>query len=142
MKILNMHPMFNPDQIKQIEKHYNAKFVCETCLKSSSGGWINSPFAVFYTETAHPEGSNWFGLYYNHEGYLMITDAKSALEPFEGLLFEDGSVFYSRYRHDYQTLKDGTMVDGGRDYFRCTLNSGRPVLLKIMKDQLGITECR
>ena len=104
-KVVNLDPMFTDEQIEKIEKYYNAKFVCETSLKLKDGGWSNFPVAVFYTETAHPEGSNWFGLYWNHEDQLRIVDAKPALEPFDGLLLEDGSVFYSRYRHDYQSLK-------------------------------------
>jgi hypothetical protein len=140
MKIVNQNPLFTQEQIEKIEQHYNAKFVCETSLKVQGGGWSNFPVAVFYTETAHPEGSNWFGLYWNHENQLRITDAKPALEPFDGLLLEDGSVFYSRYRHDYQSLEDGTMVDGGREYIRYNPGKGKVVRLQIVKDQLEIVE--
>lgn len=140
MKIVNRNPIFDPEYIERIEKHYNAKFVCETSLKLKDGGWGNFPVAVFYTETAHPEGSNWFGLYWNHENQLRITDAKPALEPFDGLLLEDGSVFYSRYRHDYQSLEDGTMVDGGREYLRYNPGNGKVVSLQIVNDKLEIVE--
>ena len=139
MKIVNQNPLFTQEQIEKIEQHYNAKFVCETSLKVKGGGWSNFPVAVFYTETAHPEGSNWFGLY-SREGELRITDAKTALEPFDGLLLEDGSVFFSRYRHDYQRLEDGTFVDGGREYIRYNPGKGKVVKLQIVKDQLEIVE--
>ena len=140
MKIVNPDPLFTDEQIGKIEQHYNAKFVCETTLKTKGDGWLNAPVAVFYTEQAHPEGSNWFGLYYNTDGYLMVTDAQSALEPFDGLMLEDGSVFYSRFRWDYREAA-GTMVDGGRDYMRYTPTAGsRVVQLKIVKDQLEIVE--
>lgn len=139
VNIKNPNPLFDDNQIKKIEDHYDATFVCETCLKSSSGGWVNTAFAVFYQENP-PEiaKSNYFGLYFNHDGNLMITDASSALEPFDGLMLEDGSVFYSRFRHDYRTT-GGAMVDGGRDYFRYTPTAGsRVVQLQIVNDQLEI----
>lgn len=139
VKVINPDPMFTDEQIGKIEQHYNAKFVCETTLKTKGGGWLSAPVAVFYTEEPHPEGSNWFGLYYR-DGQLMVTDAQSALEPFDGLMLEDGSVFYSRFRWDYRVAA-GTMVDGGRDYIRYTPAAGtRVVQLKIVKDQLEVVE--
>lgn len=139
VKVISPDPMFSDEQIGKIEQHYNAEFVCETTLKTKGGGWLNAPVAVFYTEQAHPEGSNWFGLYYR-DGQLMVTDAQSALEPFDGLMLEDGSVFYSRFRHDYRVAA-GAMVDGGRDYMRYTPTAGsRVVQLKIVKNQLEVVE--
>jgi len=137
--VVKINPLFTDEQIEKIEDYYKAKFVCETCLKSSSDGWMNTNFAVFYQETP-PEiaKSNYFALYYNREGNLMITDASSALEPFEGLLINENEILYSRYRHDYKTYGD-YMVDGGRDYMRCTPSaSARVVKLGIVKDQLEI----
>lgn len=140
MNILYWKSMFTDEQYNNIEEYYKAKFICETCLKNIDGGWANIPVAVFYTENAHPEGSNWFGLYYNHDNKLMITDAKSALEPFDALLFENGDILYSRYRHDYRTYGNA-MVDGGRDYFRYTpTNDSKMVKIQIMKDKLEIVD--
>lgn len=137
VRVINLDPMFTDEQVEKIEKHYNAKFVCETSLKTG-GGWSNFPAAVFYTETAHPEGSNWFGLYHS-EGQLRIVNAQSALEPFDGLLLEDGSVFFSRYRHDFQRIgENGSFVDGGREYLRYNPGNGKVVSLQIVNDKLEI----
>ena len=107
------------ENIKNIEKHYKATYVLETCAKDRSGGWANFPAAIFYTETAHPEGSNYFALYVTEDRQLMIANGLSAVNNvvFQGLEAE-GVVTYSRYRHDYRDAGNGAFVDGGRDYFR------------------------
>lgn len=107
------------ENIKNIEKHYKATYVLETCAKDRSGGWANFPAAIFYTETAHPEGSNYFALYIDDTNQFMIANGLSAVEGvvFKGLEVE-GTVTYSRYRHDYRDAGNGAFVDGGRDYLR------------------------
>ena len=105
--------------IKNIENHYKATYVLETCAKDRSGDWANFPTAIFYTETAHPEGSNYFALYIDDTNQFMIANGLSAVDGvvFQGLEVE-GVVTYSRYRHDYRDAGNGAFVDGGRDYFR------------------------
>ena len=107
------------ENIKNIEKHYKATYLLETCAKDRNGGWANFPAAIFYTETAHPEGSNYFALYVTEDKQLMIANGLSAVEGvvFRGLEVE-GVVTYSRYRHDYRDAGNGAFVDGGKDYFR------------------------
>ena len=80
--------------------------------------WANRPAAIFYTEKAHPRGSNYFALYFDGDT-LMITDGLPSIKDvvFKGIEAED-EVVYSRYRHDYRAGKNGAFVDGGRDYFR------------------------
>ena len=52
-----------------------------------------------------------------------IIDASSAFSvPITGILTNDGEVIVSRYRHDY-IVKDGYIIDGGRDYLKCSGNS-------------------
>ena len=109
--------------IKKIEKKYNAKYVLETDLLGTdqySGVtfWGNKPAAIFYTEEAHPKGSNYFALYLRGDSF-MITDGLPSIKDvvFAGLEAE-GEVVYSRYRHDFRTHKNGAYVDGGRDYFK------------------------
>lgn len=141
LNVVKIDPLFTDEQIEKIEDYYKAKFICETCLKLSSDNWMNTNFAVFYQEDP-PEiaKSNYFALYYNREGNLMITDASSSLEPFEGLLINENEILYSRYRHDYKTYED-YMVDGGRDYMRFRPSaSAKVVKLQIVKDQLEIVD--
>lgn len=138
--------LFTPEQIKKIEEKYKATYVCETCVRAKSGEWANQPVAVFYTEEPHPQGLNWFGLFFRWKPggaaddlILSITDAKSAtLEPFQGLSYDGKTVYYSRYRHDFRTVPGG-FVDGGRDYLRYQ-PPAMIVKLQIIKDKLVILD--
>ena len=116
MKIDTKCSFIKEEMIPVIEKEYNAKYVLETDLKSKHGGWANRPAAIFYTEEAHPRGSNYFALYFDGSS-LMITDGLHSIKDvvFTGIEAE-GEVVYSRYRHDYREGKNGAFVDGGRDY--------------------------
>jgi hypothetical protein len=134
-KIHYKNSMLTEEQLKKVQEHYNAKFIFESCLKSISSGWCNFPAAIFYTEKAHPEGSNYLAFYYNVDGYPMVANGISATEPFDGLDTGDG-IIYSRYRHDFVTHND-CMIDGGRDYTKHSLN-GKIVKLGVDKDQLVV----
>lgn len=144
-----------PEQIATVEKLYNAKFVCETCLKGQGGSWSNQPVAIFYQENIPaniPGAGHHFGLYWaaNEGGNalpsfgqvgqedrfrLMITNAQSAVnEDWEGIIDGD-KVYYSRYRHDFVRTPTG-FVDGGRDY--CRRAGGYLVNLRVVNDKLTI----
>lgn len=137
MKIHNESSFLLEDGIAKVEKLYNAKYVFESCLKTRDGNWCNMPVAIFYTEKAHPEGSNYFGLYRTDFGDVMITNGISATEPFDALKVGE-DIIYSRYRHDYREY-NGAMVDGGRDYFKHNMH-GVPVKLVVVKDHLVVVE--
>ena len=139
MKIHNECTFLKPEGVAKVEQMYNAKYVFETCLKTRFGGWSEFPVAVFYTEQAHPEGSNYMGLYKNDFGVMTICNAISALEEFTGLQIGD-DIIYSHYRHDYRVLdeeNDG-FIDGGRDYVRCNPKVGKLVTLKVVGDHLEV----
>lgn len=146
MNILTTPAMFSPDQIKRIEEKYGATYICETCLADDKGNWRNEQAAVFYAEKAHPEGSNYFGLYWSYrfcfeegdEPELMITDAITAVGvDMHGIVAENGDVIYSHYRHDYRNSPDKTVwIDGGRDYARS--GAGKFVTLRIVGDKLTL----
>lgn len=131
--------LFTPEQIEKIEKHFNARYICETCLKNTIGNWINQPCAVFWTDTPHPQGSNYFALYIGGMGdTLMIANGITATqEEFTGIVAEDGVVYYSRYRHDFRNIPGG-FIDGGRDYLRLggDVCSNERVALKIVGSEL------
>ena len=138
IKILNDPTIWNPEKINIIEQHYNGHYVLESCLKCKDGGWANFPAAIFYTEKAHPEGSNYFALYNHPEMGLYISNGLSAIEnPIKGLLIDD-TVIYSRYRHDYREF-NGIIVDGGRDYFRYggeRINEAKEIDITIMNGEI------
>jgi hypothetical protein len=144
MKIHNESSWLKPDGIAKVEQMYNAKYVFESCLKTRFGGWSEFPVAIFYTEQAHPEGSNYFGLFKSEFGQLTICNGISALEEFIGLQIGE-DIIYSRYRHDYCTLnenEDGGFIDGGRDYVRTNPEIGKLVKLKVVKDKLEVVDER
>ena len=141
---MNIHneSSFLPEAvITNIENKYNAKYVFESCLKNRFGAWTEFPVAIFYTEEAHPEGSNYFGFYRNDFGDYMITNGISATEDFKGIRVGE-DIYYSRYRHDYREFGP-FFVDGGRDYIRY---GGEPhedmiqVKLRVNKDKLEVVE--
>jgi hypothetical protein len=143
--IINTDSSFlKKEAIETIEKEYKAKYILETCLLVSdkfSGAkfWADFPAAIFYTEKAHPRGSNYFALYFRGDS-LMITNGLPSIKDvvFKGLEAE-GVVEYSRYRHDYREVKNGAFVDGGRDYFRYggdSFSDYNVVKFKVVKDHL------
>lgn len=142
MKIRNECSFLKPEGIEKVEKKYNAKYVLETCVKGTDGNWFNWPAAIFYTEEAHPAGSNYFALYRNSCGESMIANGLSAVD---GIVFAgievEGVVTYSRYRHDNRACHNGVFVDGGRDYFKYggdNFNDYNVVRFKVVKDKLEI----
>lgn len=144
MKIRNECSFIKPNMIEALEKEYNAKYLLESDLLGTdkfSGVtfWANTPAAFFYTEKAHPRGSNYFALYFKGDS-LMITDGLPSIKDvvFNGLEAE-GEVFYSRYRHDFRYAKNNAFVDGGRDYFRYggdSFNDYNVVKFKVVEDRL------
>ena len=148
MKIDTKCSFIKEDMISVIEREYNAKYVLETDLlgKDKFSGatfWLNKPAAIFYTEKAHPRGSNYFALYFDGSS-LMITDGLHSIKDvvFSGIEAE-GEVVYSRYRHDYREGKNGAFVDGGRDYFRYggdRFSDYNVVKFKVVKDHLEFIE--
>lgn len=145
MKILNESVVFAPHIIANIEKRYNAKFVCDSPLKTINGGWSYSPWAIFYTEVAHPQGSNYFGMGWKHDQgekpYLAITNGIAATEPFSGLLIDE-EIVYSRHVHDFRPHK-GVFIDGGRDYVRWggnRMHDAKIVKLQIVGDHLEVVD--
>jgi hypothetical protein len=142
MTILNGCSFLKPEGIRQIEQKYNARYVFECCLKGREG-WVNFPAAIFYTEIAHPQGSNYLALYLDETGQPMITDGISATErTFVGVKADNGDIIYSRYRHDYRVSPDKSVwIDGGRDYLRSGMyESNRMVNIAVVGDHLEIVK--
>jgi len=146
MKIITEPELFTRNNSVGIEGYYDADYVCETCLRSTSGGWVNFPVAIFYQPELFrvPEGgSQWFGIYRkainpfdeNSETQLTITNAISAVEEdIQGIMAKNGDVIYSHYRHDYRHSEDGTVwIDGGRDYTRSGLYPDAKDLFKTLR---------
>ena len=117
-----------PIKVDAVEQKYNAKYVGDFCLKTASGGWTESPVAIFWQETPPVKGySHYFGLFFQ-DGKIMITDGASAFhDKISGIVADNGEVIFSRYRHDFHYSTDNSVaVDGGRDYMRCLGNIHNP----------------
>lgn len=126
-----------PINVKKAERHYNATFVGDFCLKTKDGTWSEEPAAIFWVETpSKPEYSNYFGLFVR-SGSIYITDGQSAFsEPMCGVVTPSGDVLVSRYRHDYRE-EEGVFIDGGRDYVR---TNGKTVGVRAEGPQLIVVE--
>lgn len=103
------------------EKYPGSIYVGEFAPKLKGGGFADIPEAVFWQPEAHPQGSNYFGLYVDPmSGKPYIRDALPDIDgEFEGILDEEGNLMYSAFQHDFQKFSDdGVFVDGGREYTR------------------------
>lgn len=130
---------FKQAGIQKIEEKYSAKYMGYWATKNSRGGWNDSPVDVFFQP--NPDISkghtNYFGMFVR-DGSVYITEASSAFaDPISGIVTDDGEVIVSRYRHDY-VEKDGRMIDGGRDYTRCSMHP--TVMVTVSGNQFVITE--
>jgi hypothetical protein len=88
-------------------------YVCTTAKGSEA-------FAkdIFYRETPHPEfGNKYFALFVDTFGYY-ISNADWVEELTFDCIFVGGKWCYSRHRHDFLSLSDGSFIDGGRAYTR------------------------
>lgn len=142
MKIHNEPTLFKPEQIKIFEDKYNGKYVFESALKAKGGGWTDRAFAIFYTEEAHPQGSNYFAIGRDHTGSVIIANGIDATEEFQGVAYKD-EVYYSRYCHDFRQFTNGLFVDGGRDYTRyggSKLSNCKLVKIRVNKDHLEVVD--
>ena len=156
MNILTESERFSTEELVKIEAHYEAKFVCESCLKSRNGGWVNQSVSIFYQPDpakVPKGGSQWFGLFFRAEYTspdealkvpmrVVICNAISATEnDIVGIVADNGDVIYSRFRHDYRWSPDkSVMIDGGRDYTRTSTCPNGMVTMRIVEDKLTIME--
>lgn len=107
------------ENIKKIEQSRNCHYVCEWYTNTSDGKKVMDVAAIFWTDTPHPRGSNWLGLY-RANGDWMVKDGITASQiPIRCVVSNDKQLVFSKGRHDFRGTKDGSVaIDGGRDYTR------------------------
>ena len=111
-------PLFDTKKVEELytqKDGVTVKYVC-TSAPNEYGTYAAD---IFYRETPHPEfGNRYFGLFNNHMGQIMITNA-DMIEDLEFAMIEDnnGDLHYSAHRHDYKVIDD-KMIDGGRSYIK------------------------
>jgi hypothetical protein len=138
-KILTDPQFYELEFISAIEKRYDAKYILESCIKNRDKLWTDFPWAIFYNETPHPQGSNYFAIApsNNPEKYIIANAICLTERPIMGIFDEENDIIiFSRFRHDYRTSPSGKyFIDGGRDYTRCN-NPDQLIRLKIIKDKI------
>lgn len=99
--------------LDHIEDKYNCHFVSEWYLNKKS------MVLLFWNDVAHPQGSNWLGVY-GAEDQVYLCDGIAASQlPIRCAVSNDKQVLFSKSRHDFRSSNDGSVtVDGGRDYTR------------------------
>jgi len=131
LEISHVDKLLTKEGVEIIKERYpGSKYVGEFCPINKLGDFVNQPLAVFWTPEAHPQGSNYFGIYYDYvHGRSMITNGLSAIsQEIVGIKIPDtNKVVYSAYRHDFQELGE-VFIDGGRDYVRI---GGLPETVKL-----------
>ena len=130
--MIKHEPQFDTDKICE---HYTEKegvpikYVCtSTSIKEGT-----QASDIFYRDTPHPEfGNRYFGLYRNHPGNMMITNADIIEELNFGLVEDDdGNLQYSSHRWDYKQFENGNMIDGGRSYIKSSMC---PIHMHVVRD--------
>lgn len=118
MERIKHEPLFDTKKVEELYTQKDGvavKYVC-TSAPNEYGTYAAD---IFYRETPHPEfGNRYFGLFNNHMGQIMITNA-DMIEDLQFAMIEDnnGDLHYSAHRHDYKVIDD-KMIDGGRSYIK------------------------
>lgn len=124
--------------IERLEELKECKFVCETQLKTTTGGWSTFPVQVYWQEKP-PEGySNFFGLYVqDHIPHRLVICSVDKDFDFNvnALITPQNELIYSSYNHDmaWDSTKQFA-IDGGRDYVKLT---GKIELCKMARYNLA-----
>lgn len=129
---------FSDENIEKIEALKQAVYVCDTQLEQSNG-FTNIPISIFYGNEVHPvSNSKYFGLYYNENNKLVITNGSSAdNQKINAVVSDNGEVIFSRFRHDFRTSEDSSIsIDGGRDYVKISGNNNNLIELVIKDGKL------
>ena len=121
---LRQYSWLGIDGVKKIESKYSAKYLIDSCAPTQGGGYANFPFAIFYCDKKHPDGSNFLAVFNKVDpvsGQFLgtfVTDGHFLTkQTINAVVADDGELIYSRYRHDARSSKDGSVtIDGGRDY--------------------------
>lgn len=136
-----------PINIEAVEKKKNAKFICETCIRTSNGNWSDEPVQLYWQEAPPVKGySNYFAIFVRRDlmdgtPRVFITSGESAVKDPISAIRHNGEIGYSRCRHDFRWVGGQEVaIDGGRDYTKIV---GRPqeyLTLEIKGPHLVIKE--
>jgi hypothetical protein len=112
----------------------SVKYICTSSISKSAAVAAD----IFYRGTPHPEfGNRYFGLYYDSQGRLMITNADKIEELDFYMVEVNDELHYSQHRHDFRSVGNGIAIDGGREYFRATFTDRESFTRKTLKVKNG-----
>lgn len=100
---------FDDWQIRKVEDMRAATYILDT-----TEGTI--PMSYFYTDEPHPDGSNYFKLFYVNQELRIANGIDIEDKTFDAIDV-GGILYHSRSRYDYRAVGD-FFIDGGRAYTR------------------------
>ena len=107
------HSLFPEEVIDQVEQNYNCRYVTEWYLDNKQ------MVLLFWNDVAHPQGSNWMGVYGSGDHLYVCDGIAASRYPVYCKVSNDKQVLFSKTRHDFRSSQDGSVtVDGGREYTR------------------------
>lgn len=139
----NQDILFTDNDITLIENEYDVKFVCVTSIKTKTSEddfvWFG-PVGIFYNPDPDVgRGHSHYLAVYQRDGHWWLADGKSATEDHFVGIAHNGTVYYSAYRHHFNSPTDNVFIDGGRNYTRVG-GMCSTVPLQIIDGELRIIE--
>ena len=132
---------FSDENIKKLEKFYNARYVCDAGLDK-----VDLPSAIFWQDNPPHDYSNYLCVYRTdpvlaNDPFIWVRSGAFILDrEIIGAVADNGDVIFSRFRHDFRESADGSVwIDGGHHYVR-TAPGTKLVELRVIKDKLEIVE--
>lgn len=112
------NPITNTSNIERLYSEKDGVEISYVCTTEFGDGFISD---IFYRDTPHPEfGNKYFSIFFKDDTpYIGNADNIESLT-FGMVKNDEGDLEYSRSRHDYKSFNNGNMIDGGRDYIRCS----------------------
>jgi hypothetical protein len=99
--------------VEHIEEKYNCRFIAEWYLTKKN------MIMLFWNNVAHPQGSNWLGVYGAGDQVYLCDGIAASRFPVDCMVSNSKQVLFSKSRHDFRSSHDRSVtVDGGRDYTR------------------------
>lgn len=127
-----------PDFADAVEEEYDAKWIGWFSIKTMSGGWSESPVAIFYANNPDvTKGhSHYLGLFNQNEQWYITRGDSAFEEGIEAVVANNGNLIFSGWVHDYRTSQDGSVsIDGGRFYTKTSFQGNPPMIVKLVIDK-------
>ena len=118
--------LFTQSEIADIESNYDVTYMLDTQVIGSDGRLKELAAAFFYQKNPDKDAnhSHYLGVAHGDEaGQIILFDGKPTIDslsinPINGAFNGNGDFIYSVTRHDFVTVDDSLMLDGGREYLR------------------------